>query len=140
MPIVSGNEPQPKRSSGLGCGWLLPLLILAPTIARLVRQSTAGWLTDQQLLILVGGLTVLIAFGVMIQWANRANRGSTNLPQAPVSKAPISASLQQPRTPSNDMLPPPPRFEPIITGKVLLVGVLLGGLLIAVGAALLLLS
>ncbi len=140
MPIVSGNKPQPKRSGGIGWGWLLPLLILGPTIARFVRQSTAGWLTDQQLLIIVGGLAILIAFGIMIHRVNHAERGGTSLPQPPVPKAPTSASLQQLRKPSNDSLPPSPRFEPIITGKVLLVGVLLGGLLIAAGAALILLS
>ncbi len=139
MSIVSGNEPQPKRSSGVGCGWLLPLLILGPTIARLVRQSTVGWLNDQQLLIIIGGLMVLIAFGIMIRRANRAERGGTTLPQPAASKVPTGASLQQLRKTSKASLPPPPRFEPIITGKVLLAGVLFGGLLLAVGAGLILL-
>ncbi len=140
MPIVSENEPQTKRSSGIGCGWILPLLILGPTIARFVRQSTAGWLTDQQLLIIVGGLTVLIVFGIMIRRASHAARGDTTLPQPVMPKAPSSASLQQLHKQSSSSLPPSPRFEPIITGKVLLAGVLFGGLLVAAGAALILLS
>ncbi len=119
---------------------MLPLLILGPTIARFVRQSTSTWLNDQQLLIIIGGLTVLITFGIMIRRANRAERGGSSLPQLAAPTVPASAPLQQLRKTSKAALPPPPRFEPIMAGKVFLAGVLFGGLLIAAGAALILLS
>ncbi len=141
MPIVAENEPQHKRSGsgGLGCGWLVPLLILAPTVIRYVRQSTAGWLDDQQLLIIAGGIGILFAFVLIVRQVNRQDRASPTLPPSTTSPAP-TISLDELQKRSQVGLPAPPRFEPIVTGKVVLAGVLLGGLMLAAGAVLVLLS
>jgi hypothetical protein len=140
MPIVAENDPQTKRSGsgGLGCGWIVPLLILAPTIIRYVRQSTAGWLDDQQLLIIGGGLGILAAFVLIVRQVNRQDRAGTPWPPSSTPQ-PSALSPEQLQQRSKAGLPAPLRFEPIVTGKVLLAGVLLGGLMIAAGAALVLL-
>ena len=143
MPIVSGNEPQRpgRRSGGSWFGWLLPLIIFGPTLYRFVRSATAGRVTNQQLLIGLGGVLVLAA---MVWVARRVSgtrdRNVTRLPTGSPSSMGQSVRLEAPRLPSSTLgpggVPQAPRFEPLVTGKVFMVGVILALLIGGVGLAL----
>jgi hypothetical protein len=149
MPIVSGNEPPPPRNArGSLLGWVFPLLFFGPIIYNFVRSATRGLLTDQQLLIVGGGLiglAALVAIGRRVG-QSRANT-TTSLPTsytppqnvAPLSRAtPVNREQPPNRAPGDKpYMPSPPRFEPIITGKVLLVGIVLAALFGCIGLALL---
>ncbi len=134
--IVEQNQPNPKKSSGMGCGWILPLLILGPTIVNYIRQSTAGWLTDQQLMILVGGTAALLGMVAIMRQVNRT-RDSSTFPQPRTPPTPTKAPSPQRQNHSNTSLPSSPRFEPIITGKVVLAGLIFAAIFTAISAALL---
>ncbi len=129
MPIVSGNEPkQPQKKTGtLGCGWLLPLLIFGQPIISLVRRALAGRVDDQQLLIIGAGVVALLVMVVIVRRVNEArSNNTTSLPtpyQPPTTNPPpFTQSRVQPGQP---LVPRPPQFEPIITGKVVLAGLVL---------------
>jgi len=145
MPIVSGNEPE-KQDGGRGIWWLLPILFFASgPIASLLRQTT-GW-NVSQLQIILGGALLLAA--VWLLWPNfRGGRGTT-APGAPTS-APLPARLPVSQAPSRSPAAPSsmpgavqlgrprqqaPRFEPYVTGKVVLAGFVLLLLFGAVGLA-----
>ncbi len=149
MPIVSGNEPE-KHESGRGIWWLLPILLIASgPIASMVQQAT-GWNVSQLQVILAGGL--LLA-AVWLLWPNfRGGRGSAapGIPTPPT----LPARLPTPSTPSRSPAAPrsiggstqlgrpieipAPKFEPYVTGKVVLAGCVLLVLFGAVGLALVL--
>lgn len=134
MPIVQGNEPrQPQRSAGGSVvGWIIPLAFLGPMLYRLLRNATAGLLTDQQLVIAVGGV---VAFGVMVWVLRRVNglraSSTTHLPAAyELSKPDLSRQpAMDPVRRDGSYVPQPPRYEPILTGKVVLAGVVLATLM-----------
>jgi hypothetical protein len=125
MGFVAGNDPSPqKKASGPGFGWV-SLLFIGVLLFRVVRNMTAGLLTDEQLAILVGGVIALIGLAIIVQRVNRSR--ANNSPSLPTTYQP-----QQPSYPSStgyspirsEARPPTnaPRFEPIITGKVFLFG------------------
>lgn len=118
MPLTPNNEQRPTKRSG-GWGWLVPLLIAAPTIINLVRSRTAGMLTDAQLLIIAAGVAVLV---VLVVVGRRTWQSNAAAPRTPTYNPQQSAGTPQ-----------APRFEPIITGKVMLAGLVLG-VLFALGA------
>ncbi len=156
MPIVQGSEPRnPQRGSSARLGWIVPLLIFGPTIYRTMRNMAAGRLTDQQLLIAGVGLVLLVALVVVVRRVNGVrNNGSSSLPTAyqppksvgstpPVVRAPAPEDTP-PWTPparagahpllsSDTYVPRAPQFEPIITGKVVLAGVVLAAVLSGIG-------
>ncbi len=111
MPLTPNNPQQQPRRSG-GWGWLVPLLIAAPTIINLVRRQAEGVLTDDQLLMIAAGVGALIVLVVMGRrlWQNNAS-----VPRSPTYTPQQSSTLPQ-----------APRYEPIITGKILLAGLVLG--------------
>lgn len=111
MPLTPNNQPRPTRRSG-SWGWLVPLLIAAPTVINLVRQQTAGVLTDAQLLMIVAGVGALI---VLLVIGSRVWRSNAATPTPPTYTPQQSTSLPQ-----------APRFEPVLNGKVLLAGLVLG--------------
>lgn len=150
MPIVSGNEPPSQRNRRNSLvGWVLPLLFFGPMIYNFVRSTTRGVLTDQQLLIVGGGLIGLVAIVVIMRRVGQSRAGSsTSLPTSytpPTNVAPLSRATpikqpqpQQYRTRTEQpYVPSPPRFEPIVTGKVFLLGVVLAALFGCVGLMLL---
>jgi cytochrome b561 len=111
MPLTPNNPgQQPKRSGGWG--WLVPLLIAAPTIINLVRSRTTGILTDEQLLMIAAGVGTLI---VLVVVGRRAWQSNVAVPPSPTYNPQQSSALPQ-----------APRYEPILTGKVLLAGLVLG--------------
>jgi len=151
MPIVPGNEQNSKKKSGgfpFG-GLIFFLVVFGRPIYNLVRSLTRGIFTDQQLLIAGGGVVALVVLTVIVQRVNQSRQGSTpyttpSMPMnTPTSLTPSNptASLQQYTTPGDARLPSAPRFEPIITGKVVLAGLLLalllfgGGFLVLVSLA-----
>lgn len=146
MPIVAGNQPEPKKPTrGPSLGWLVPLLVFGPPLYSFVRRVTAGILTNQQLLVVGGGVLGLIVLGVIVQRVNRLRAGGAS--RLPTSYAPPAPTLPGASSPgasgkTNDRagqpyLPPPPRFEPIVTGNVLLVGVLVALVMGLIGFVLL---
>jgi len=123
MPLTPNNEQRPTKRSGGGWGWLVPALIAAPTIINLVRSRARGVLTDEQLLMIAAGvaaMVVLVVVGRQVWQRNAA------VPRSPTYNQQQSASLPQ-----------APRFEPIVTGKVLIAGLVLG-VLFALGVVALL--
>lgn len=147
MPIVPGNEPpEQKQRTSLG-GWIVPLIIFGPMLYNLVRNATRGVLTDQQLLIAGGGLIGLVALVAIARRVGQSRASSaSSLPTSytPPSTPPRQLNGYTSSTPSQyrtqldkPYVPQPPRFEPIITGKVLLVGVVLAALMLGAGALLL---
>lgn len=150
MPIVPGNEQNSKKKSGgFPTGLIVFLLIFGGQIYNVVRGLTRGILTDQQLMIAAGGVVALVVLTVIVQRVNQSRQGSSpyttpSMPMnTPTSLTPTNptASLQQYTTPGDARLPSAPRFEPIITGKVVLAGLLLalllfgGGFLVLVSLA-----
>lgn len=134
MPIVPGNEPKAtKKSGGFPFGLIVFLVVFGRPIYNLVRSLTQGIVTDQQLMIVAGGAVALVALAVIVQRVNQSRQGSS--PYAPSSLPPSSpaASLQQYTTPGDARLPSTPRFEPIITGKVVLAGLILALILGGIG-------
>lgn len=140
MPIVPGNDQgSGKKSGGSLVGWLVFLLVFGRPLYGLVRSVTNGRISDQQLLIITGGVVALIAVGVIVQRVNRMRASGTSTlstPYLPPSNP--ATSLRQLNTKNDPSLPATPTFEPIITGKVVLAGIVLALLLIGGGLALLL--
>lgn len=156
MPIVQGSEPRnPQRGGSARLGWIVPLLIFGPTIYRAVRNMVAGRLTDQQLLIAGAGLILLVILVVIVRRVNSArDNASSRLPtsyqppksvgtappvvrtptpkESPPSNPPTSAGAY-PMLSSDKYVTRAPQFEPIITGKVVLAGVVLAALLSGLG-------
>lgn len=121
MSLSPQHEPRRPRSSG-GLGWLIPLLLIAPPIIREVQRRTAGVLTNEQLLMIVAGVGALIVLGVVARrtWTSTTSQPSTY----DVTKRP-------------SYTPQPPKFEPIVTGKLMLAGLGLG-VLFALGVVVML--
>lgn len=125
------------------------LVVFGRPIYNLVRSLTRGIVTDQQLMIVAGGVVALVVLAVIVQRVNQSRQGSspyspTSMPMNSPTSLPTSnptASLQQYTRPGDVRLPSAPRFEPIITGKVVLAGLLLalllfgGGFLVLVSLA-----
>lgn len=124
MSLTPNDEPRGPRRSSAGWGWLVPLLLIAPTLIREVQRRTAGTLTNDQLFIIVAGIGALI---VLVLVGQRAWSNNAAPPQPPTYDATYRSSY----------IPQAPRFEPILTGKVVLAGVGLG-LLFALGTLVLL--
>jgi|GEM_PF-5135143 len=134
MSIVSGNDPEPSEQQrrGIGCGWIVPLVLFGPTIYRYIRSAAAGRITDQQLLIIIGGVVALIALVVIVRRVNQSRAsGTTSLPTTYTPPTTIDPAHYQSTqtTTSKSYVPSTPRFEPVVTGKVFVAGVVLAALI-----------
>lgn len=135
MPIVPGNEPE-SQPGGRGVWWLLPILLVASgPIANAVQRAT-GWNVSQVHVLLAGGL--LLA-AVWLLWPN-VRGGGKAAPGSPVPGS-LPSRLPTPSTPTRSPAAPKntpgavqlgrptqlpaPRFEPYVTGKVVLAGFVL---------------
>jgi hypothetical protein len=115
-------------------GWIVFLLVFGRPIYNVVRSLTNGILTDQQLMIIAGGAVALIALTAIVQRVNRARQdGAPTLSTSYTTPSNPAASLQQYMQASDSKLPSAPRFEPIITGKLVLAGFILALLLFGGG-------
>lgn len=141
MPIVPGNEPRqtPKSGGSINLGWILPLLIFGPTLYRFVRNSVGNRLTDQQILIIGGGLVGLVVLAVIVQRVNRMRNDTASslptsyLPAASQLPGNVAPRVQRPEWKT----PAAPKYEPMVTGKVMLAGVVLAALMGGLGLLLL---
>lgn len=131
MPIIAGNEPSPprKKPERLSWGWLIPLVIVfGRPLIQMIRNLTAGRVTNQQLLIMAVGVAALVALVILVRFINRGRNASAG--SLPTMYTP---SISTPSLPNNQpFVPRPLRFEPIITGKVVLASVIVA---IIMGAA-----
>lgn len=134
MPIVPGNDQgSAKKSGGSLFGWIVFLLVFGRPAYNLLRSITNGIVTDQQLMIIAGGAVALVALAVIVQRVNRSRQGSPTLSTTYSPPVNPSASLQQYTRPSDGSIPSAPRFEPVITGKLVLAGLILAALLGGIG-------
>jgi hypothetical protein len=132
-------RPQPPRNQrGSRLSWLFFLLILARPLWGIIRSLVGPQVTNQQIWLVLGGV-VLAGVVVMLitRGASRFGSGdqSLSMPNQPVR------DYRPPTGRGRDMTwtaPRPgsyqgqtPRFEPMITGKVVLVGLILAVVLIA---------
>ena len=147
MPIVQGNEPQRpgRRAGGSVLGWLLPLIIFGPTLYRIIRSTVGGRVTDQQLALALGGIVALVVVVTVVRRVNGTrDRNVTRLPTGVAPPMSAGPRLESPRLPSSTLgaggLPRAPRFEPMVTGKVIVAGFVLAALLGAAGFVLLMLG
>lgn len=134
-------RPRPPRNQrGSRLSWLFFLLILARPLWGIVRSLVGPQVTNQQLGLVIGGV-VLAGVVVMLitRGASRFGSGdqALSMPNQPVRDFRPQAGRDMTWT-----APPPssyqgqtPHFEPVITGNVVLVGVILAAV-IAGGLAL----
>lgn len=133
-------RPRPPRNQrGSRLSWLFFLLILARPLWGIIRSLVGPQVTNQQLALAIGGV-VLAGIVVMLITRGASRFGSGD------------QTLSMPSQPVRDFRPPTgrnvtwtaprpgyqgqaPRFEPVITSQVVLVGMVLGAV-IAGGLAL----
>ena len=143
---ITANSPQPKpprRGQQSILSWVVFLLIFARPLWGILRSIIGPEVSDTQIWIMVAGITGL---GIMVLFLSRAMRSgpaNTSLPPRmevprPVQpmqrvEPPVPAADAQRRAPPIQDYPlQPPRFEPIITGKVVVAGIVLAMVMIAV--------
>jgi hypothetical protein len=150
---ITSNTPRPKPTGNQRSGcitWIFLLLILlvpARNILPAILHTVAPQMSTGQLWLILGGIAAL---GVVVTSIARAVRNrpvDTQLPTAlgPDARSPLPGGTQirpsRPQIPSSSVpgySAGPPRFEPIITGKVVVAGFVLAALL--AGAGLLLIT
>src|SRR5919199_6616980 len=141
---ITSNTPRPKPTGNQRSGcitWIFLLLLLSVpgrNILVAILHSVAPQISSSQLWLILGGI---VALGVVVTSITRAARNrpvDTRLPTGPGSSTqtprpggtPIRPP-QPPQVPSSSVPGYPtgaPRFEPIITGKVIVAGVVLAAL------------
>ncbi|CAA9255340.1 MAG: hypothetical protein AVDCRST_MAG26-2073 [uncultured Chloroflexia bacterium] len=132
MPIT-GQTPQPgkqepRRSPNLS--WIIFLLILARPIWTMVRSIIPPQVANNDIFAVVVGVLVLGVFFFTVARLGRGRNADTRLPTGPRqvrSSTTPRASVPRPVLPAGG-----PRFEPIITGKVMFAGVVLLAIFAAV--------
>ena len=123
---ISPNTPRPdpprQRQSNLS--WIFFLLILARPLWGILRSAIGPQLSNTQLWIIVAGVLSLAALALL---APRALNRDTPVSRLPTGAPPVHLERPAPvaQRPFPGVSPRAPRFEPIITGKVMLAGVLL---------------
>ena len=146
---ITSNTPRPKPTGKQRSGcitWIFLLLLLSVpgrNILAAILHSVAPQISSGQLWLILGGI---VALGVVVTSITRAVRNrpvDTQLPTGPGPSTqiprpdgtPIRPS-QPPQAPSSSVSGYPsgaPRFEPIITGKVIVAGLLLAALFVGAG-------
>ena len=132
---ITANTPRPKPPKRERRGivtWIFFLLILARPLWGILRSTIGAHLSDTQLWILVVGVVALGFVGLLASQAI-GNRGAdSRLPTQVAPAQPLEPSRlpggAQSRYPAG-----PPRFEPIVTGKVVAAGTMLAALMVAAG-------
>ncbi len=145
-------DDKKKRRTNWGSliGWLIFILVIAGgPILGMLRRALSGVVTlpSNLLPLLIGGLVALSILVSVIRALGSANRSSTTrLPTTsapPPSNAPMPPfggpsgvgpmpptmpasprSFTLPQSGAKERLPPPPRFEPIFSPRIVAVGVL----------------
>jgi hypothetical protein len=140
---VMANTPRPKpaKGQGPGCGtWVFLLLILAGPVRNILGIVLGPGVSNTDTWLIFGGVVVLAGLVTVVsRAASNRSGGGARLPTGPSGPSlPMGGSPARPR-----QLPPmtssapagypagPPRFEPIITGKVVLAGVVLAAIFAA---------
>jgi hypothetical protein len=140
---LTANTPRPKpaKGQGPGCGtWVFLLLILAAPLRNILRIVLGPGVSDAAIWLILGGVVVLAGLVTVVsRAASNRSGGGPRLPTGPSGPSlPMGGSPAQPlQLPSMTSSTPagypagPPRFEPIITGKVVLAGVVLAAIFAA---------
>lgn len=150
---ITPQTPQPKpprNQRGSRWSWLF-LLILARPLWGIIRSAVGPQVSSQQLALVIGGVVLA---GVIVMFFTSVATRSTSREQAPSMQSspapnyrppaagPSMPSTTPPRYGTNPSLGKPPlppstpfgqapRFEPIITGKVVLIGAVLAVVIVA---------
>lgn len=109
MGLMPGNEPAPPRGRGSRLiSWIVLLILFGPTLYRLLRNATAGWLTNEAWLMLLGGLIAIGGLAAIMRQVSRRSEGrAAPLPpsayEAAARRRARTATLRPPERPA---LPP----------------------------------
>ncbi len=136
MNFTANTRPRgPKRERGGNLSWLFFLLILARPLWGIVRSLVGPQISNQQIWLMIGGVLVI---GAVVALIARNAGGSAEQSRLPTPSATGGSSLPRPATTNRPTIPMewrpgsaagypsrPPQFEPVITGKVLLAGLVL---------------
>ena len=132
---ITANTPRPKppkRERRSSLTWIFFLLILARPLWGILRSTIGAQISDTQLWILVVGV-VALGFVGLLATRGVGNRGAdARLPTRIEPAQPLNPSRLPGGVRSSYPLGPP-RYEPIITGKVALAGFVLAALMVAAG-------
>ena len=135
---ITANTPRPKppkRERRSVLTWIFFLLILARPLWGILRSTIGAQINDTQLWILVMGVVALGFIGLLVA-RSVGNRGAdARLPTGVEPVQPLSPS-RLPGGARSSYPVGPPRYEPIITGKVALAGFVLAALMAAAGLVL----
>jgi|GEM_PF-7050221 len=129
------RPPAPKRERGGNLSWIFFLLILARPLWGIVRSLVGPQISNQQIWLMIGGVLVVSAVVALIarNAGGRAEQsrlptpsatGGSSLPFPPATNRPAMPGEWRPGS-SSGYPSRPPQFEPMLTGKVLLAGLVL---------------
>lgn len=137
---ITANTPRPKpaKNQRPGCiSWLFLLIILLGPLRGILQAIIGPRLGNIPLAPILTGIVILAAAGSMLARAAAGRSTGPRLPTSPtVPGQPFSPPASSPSTMTR--LPTPampnyqggaPRFEPVITAKVFLAGVVLAAVL-----------
>ena len=146
---VTSNTPRPKPTGNQRSGcitWIFLLLLLSVpgrNILVAILHSVAPQISSSQLWLILGGI---VALGVVVTSITRAVQNRPVDTQLPTGPRPTAQTPQPGRMPTGPSQPPQipsssipsyptgaPRFEPIITGKVVIAGLVLAALFVGAG-------
>ncbi len=132
MPITAQTPPprkqQPRRSPNLS--WIIFALILARPVWAMVRSVIPPQVASNDVFAVGVGVLVLAAFFFTVARLGRGRGTDTRLPTGPQPDRALS--IPRAAAPRPFVQAGGPRFEPIITGKVVFAGVVLLALFAAV--------
>lgn len=126
-PNAPRPDPPPRQPKG-NLSWIFFLLILARPLWGILRSAVGPQLSNTQLWIVVIGVLALAALVLLAPRALNRGPSVTRLPTSAPSVPPRRPPAL-PQHPALDASLRPPHYEPIITGKVMLAGVLLLGMM-----------
>jgi hypothetical protein len=138
MQITSQTpQPRPPRGQrGSRLSWLFFLLILARPLWGIIRSLVGPQVTNTQLALVIGGVVLA---GVVVMLITRGAAAASSRDRTlPIPGQP-APSFRPPADRGTTWMPPrtrpyqsqAPRFEPIITANVVLVGIIMAVLITA---------
>ena len=139
---ITSNTPQPKPPKRQGpnlASWVFFLVLALGPLRGIVRSLLPPQVSDSQLLLLVIGVFALALTVSLVARGFSSRSSGPQLPTIPGSSGPWSPTsaaprqrLEPARSPTRPAAgyPGPPRFEPIITGKVVFAGLVVAALLV----------
>ncbi len=131
---ITANTPRPKpprRERRSPLTWIFFLLILARPVWGILRSTIGPQVSDTQLWIMVVGVVALGFVALLVSRAAGDRRVDPRLPTPVEPVRPVQPS-QIPMSGQSGYPAGPPRFEPIITGKVALAGLMLAAVVVGV--------